>query len=777
VRLGLAFRINVVIFTTLLVLGGSLGSWFVYTQDRALHESQDRRIRLLGGQFATYLAHEVDEGNLQELQDLLDAINDPEFAYALVKAPDGSVVAGRWSREIHGGVKEFAFPLRPATPGRDRVERGAFAPIEAEPAGPSVGTFALGVDLSGLRASRRQRVLAVVLATVLAALAASLVGALIVRLLLKRSVAPVLDGIRGLAVGDLSRRVAVRARRDELADIGQAFNDMADRLAETLVSKSDLEASVARRTGELTAALAERRRALEDVADREARVRLLLDSTAEAIFGIGADGLCTFCNAACARLLGYDAPEQLLGRNMHRLVHHHRREGQPIDERECAIYRTLQERRGYHSEDETFWRSDGSPIAVEVWSHPMARGGEAIGSVVTFLDVSERKRLEGEILKVRKLESLGVLAGGIAHDFNNLLMGILGNVALAKEPDVADGARSTLLAEAEQAAQRARHLTQQLLTFSKGGAPVKKVVALQPILEEAARFALSGAAVRADFSFPGNPWPVEADAGQLGQVVHNLILNAVQAMPTGGTIQVACENVQVAAGEVASLGPGPYVRLTVKDEGHGIPAEHLPRIFDPYFTTKAGGHGLGLASVYSIVKHHGGFVAVDSALGVGSRFTVYLPAAARAAAADAAPAPAPREHGGRVLVMDDEPAVRRVATAMLTRIGYEVEAVADGGEAVARARAAREAGRSFDVLVMDLTVPGGMGGVEAMAHLRAADPDAVAVATSGYANDPVMARCADFGFVAALAKPYTPADLSAAIAEARRVRQARKAAG
>jgi CheY-like chemotaxis protein len=250
-------------------------------------------------------------------------------------------------------------------------------------------------------------------------------------------------------------------------------------------------------------------------------------------------------------------------------------------------------------------------------------------------------------------------------------------------------------------------------------------------------------------------------------VVHNLILNAVQAMPTGGNIDVACQNVTLAEGQVPTLPAGPYLRLAVVDRGHGIPPDHLHRIFDPYFTTKAGGHGLGLASVYSIVHRHGGQVTVESTLGEGSTFTLYLPAtSSRSAAAREEPRAERPASSGRILVMDDEPAVRRVAAVMLSRLGFEVELANDGGEALAKTRSAREAGRPFDVLLMDLTVVGGMGGAEAAAQLPQADPDVVAVATSGYSNDPVMARWKEFGFVAAVAKPYTPADLGSAMAEA-----------
>jgi PAS domain S-box-containing protein len=772
VRFGIAYKLNAIVLLSVLALGGSLGAFFVVEEGRTLRSELDRRVELLAMHLDASVGHAVASHSWAAAAAILDATPlDDEIAYVFVKSADGKVVAGRRTTLTPGPVTEYRLALHAGAIGTDEGEgpRSPGDAVDSQP-GPVSGSIAIGVDLSSLQAKRRhlfQRTLAAVVAS---ALLAALLGVGFVRLLLRRSLSPVLGAIRGIGAGELSRRVRADPRDDEIGEIGHAFNLMADQLSTTLVSKTEIEETVVRRTAELTHALEERRRTQQMLLERETRIRLLLDSTAEAIYGIDRDGLCTFANRACAHLLGYGSPEELVGRHMHALIHHSTSDGAAVHEKDCRIYKTLQSHEGYHSDDETFWTSHGVPLPVEVWSYPMLRAGELIGSVVTFLDVSERRRLELELLNMRKLESLGVLAGGIAHDFNNLLMGILGNVSLAKDEDNS-GERHTLLAEAEQAALRARNLTQQLLTFSKGGAPVKKVVEIRSIVEEAARFALSGAPARAEFTFPSEPWQVEADAGQLSQVVHNLILNAVQAMPTGGTISVGCENVGLAAGDVGPLPAGRYVRITVRDEGHGIPPDHLHRIFDPYFTTKAGGHGLGLASVYSVVQRHGGHVTVESALGKGTAFAVYLPATDRSAVGSSSQHGVRRTGSGRVLVMDDEPTVRKVATVMLTRLGYDVAAAADGSEALDMVRAAREAGRPFEVLLMDLTVPGGMGGVEAAGRLPLVDSEAVAVATSGYSNDPVMARCRDFGFVGVIAKPYTPADLGQAISEALQVKR------
>jgi CheY-like chemotaxis protein len=358
-----------------------------------------------------------------------------------------------------------------------------------------------------------------------------------------------------------------------------------------------------------------------------------------------------------------------------------------------------------------------------------------------------------------------VLAGGIAHDFNNLLTGVLGNLSLAREQLAPGSTLLELLDESEQAAQRARGLTQQLLTFSKGGAPVKKVLSAWSVVEDAATFALRGSAVRGELTVCEGLWSVEADAGQLAQVIQNLVLNGAQAMPRGGTIRVRGDNVELGAASGTPLGAGRYVRISVQDEGEGIPPEHLPRIFDPYFTTKRSGVGLGLATVYAIVKKHGGHVSVASHLGGGTVFDVWLPATGRVADPQAERARPVFRGRGRVLVMDDERIVRNTASGMLQTLGFEVLTASDGADAVALYGAERRAGRPIAAVLMDLTVPGGMGGVEALRALKAIDPAVRGVATSGYSTDPVMADRGAYGFAGVLPKPYTFDDLARVMAE------------
>jgi PAS domain S-box-containing protein len=389
--------------------------------------------------------------------------------------------------------------------------------------------------------------------------------------------------------------------------------------------------------------------------------------------------------------------------------------------------------------------------------------GRPLGTVLVIRDITQRARLEAELLRASKLESVGVLAGGIAHDFNNLLTVMMGNLTLAMLDGQVMAAAGKWLQEAERGALRARELTGQLLTFAKGGEPVRQAVSLSELVREAAAFALHGSSVRSEFAEASDLWPANADQGQIGQVVQNLVLNAVQAMPEGGVVRIALQNEELDGDAVRAMSPGRYLRLTISDSGTGIRPEHLGRIFDPYFTTKQTGNGLGLATVYSIVRKHEGHVEVESALGRGTTFRIWLPAAA-----ELKPAPEPEPDlvaakTGRILFMDDEEAIRDMTCALLARLGYSVTAVNDGAAVVKAYKAAKQVCRPYDVVMMDLTVPGGMGGREAMQELLKFDPQVRAIVSSGYSSDPVMADYQEFGFRARVAKPYRVQDLAKAL--------------
>jgi PAS domain S-box-containing protein len=412
---------------------------------------------------------------------------------------------------------------------------------------------------------------------------------------------------------------------------------------------------------------------------------------------------------------------------------------------------------------------DGTERAISNSMAPIRdSASKIVGVVIVFRDITEQRRREEERVRATKLESVGILAGGIAHDFNNFLTAILGNIALARLQIRGDHKVADLLARSEVASRQARELTQQLLTFSMGGSPVKKAASARELIEECAAFALRGSNVRCDTEIDDDAHVVEIDRGQISQVIHNLIINADQAMPEGGVIKIRAQNVHIEPLEVPSLELGDYVSIAITDHGIGIAAQHHEKIFDPYFTTKAKGSGLGLATSYSIVKSHQGLITVQSELGIGTTFTVYLPAAA-ASTLVAAPAEEMEVAvgSGRVLVMDDDLAVRTVTEEMLRHMGYEVQCAEEGGQLVRLYRQAYEEGHPFDLVIMDLTIPGGMGGGEAVARVLAINPQAPVVVSSGYSNDPIMGDFKRYGFRAVLRKPFDFNDLSHVIDEVR----------
>ena len=384
--------------------------------------------------------------------------------------------------------------------------------------------------------------------------------------------------------------------------------------------------------------------------------------------------------------------------------------------------------------------------------------GEPIAMVGIIRDITRAKQMEEDLRRIHKLESVGVLAGGIAHDFNNLLTAILGNIDLSKTHVDEDSRTYRLLGEAERATKRAADLTQQLLTFSKGGAPIKRSTSIVEIIKESARFALTGSNVKCLYQFPDNLWSAEVDQGQMHQVFHNLIINADQAMAAGGIITVRADNAILGAG--GPLQEGRYVKIVIEDQGTGISEEHIQKIFDPYFTTKEEGRGLGLAVTYSIIKNHGGYITVESGLGSGTTFTLYLPASDKSITVEKAHEDKPIIGKGRILLMDDEDVVRDIASEILKEIGYEVEVAKDGREVIELYRKAEESGHAFDVVIMDLTIPGGMGGKEAIKKLREINPRVKAIVSSGYAHDPIMANFRNYGFDAMIPKPYSRRDLS-----------------
>jgi PAS domain S-box-containing protein len=422
-------------------------------------------------------------------------------------------------------------------------------------------------------------------------------------------------------------------------------------------------------------------------------------------------------------------------------------------------------------ENVTLTSRDGIERIIEQVASPIRDSkNEIAGVVLVFRDITERQRNEAERRKAETLEQLGLLAGGIAHDFNNLLTAIIGNISLASLLLPPDDEMAERLDDAKNASLRARDLAQQLLTFARGGAPIKKTASITKLIQDTVSFSLRGSHNRSEFEFAPDVAQAEIDAGQISQVIANLVVNADQAMPNGGTLYVSCENFcyDVNDAAIPDLGPGDYVRVRIRDEGVGIPEKYVKRIFDPYFTTKPKGNGLGLATAYSIIKNHNGLMTVESQVHVGTTFTIYLPAAA---AQEELVVDAPKKltramsGTGRVLVVDDEDAIRDLVEFTLTRLGYQVSQAATALQGVELYQERLKAGKRFDVVILDLTLPGGMGGKEALKKLLEIDPTVNAIVSSGYATDATMSRYQDFGFSGVIAKPYEAAELGKIVHE------------
>jgi len=549
-------------------------------------------------------------------------------------------------------------------------------------------------------------------------------------------------------------RHSIAAGRQELLVRQEAERELARHQATLEESVRDRTVALAQTNATLLKEVQERRLAEEALRKEKDFIGLLMEASPVGIMTSDDAGRFTFANAAAARVLGLPR-EQIAGQNCATAAWGFTDyDGAPVAPAELPFLRPVR----------------NAPLAIEsrsgnrrllsVNSLPLGESeGRPGGCVITVEDVTERVHFEQEFFRAQKLESVGVLAGGIAHDFNNLLTGIMGGISLARAELPAGCQAAETLGTAEKASLQARELTQQLLTFSRGGKPIKQTLSLKELLADVTQFALRGANVRAESTAAPDLWTIEADKGQTAQIFHNLIINASESMPQGGTVRIEATNHTVGPGNDTPLPAGRYVRVTVADDGAGIPPENLTKIFDPFFSTKRGGTGLGLAVVYSVVKNHGGHIDVVSCVGKGTTFRVYLPAAA--GAAPLAEQPDLPAHGrGRILLMDDEPLVRQIVGRMLAASGYEVETAVEGSAAIALYAEALAAGTPFDAVILDLTVPGGMGGAQTIVQLRSIDPNVRAIVSSGYSNDPVMSDYRAHGFSGVVAKPFQTAELS-----------------
>ena len=520
------------------------------------------------------------------------------------------------------------------------------------------------------------------------------------------------------------------------------------------IAESTLQIFAARAAAEI-----ERKRFEEDLNAEKERLAVTLRSIGDGFIAADTDGNVAIINNVAERLTGW-RQDQIVGKPLVEIFN-------ILNERTRKPCSTMLDRivetgsvvgTANHA---IVVSREGVERLIEISAAPIRdKTNRKLGTVLVFRDITEKEHLEAERRKAEKLESLGVAAGGIAHDFNNLLTAIIGNLSLSLITLPPDDEMYERLGAAKKASLRAQELAQQLLTFAKGGAPIKKTASIGQLIQDTVTFSIRGSSIRSDFEMPEDLWPVEVDSGQISQVVNNLAINAEQAMPSGGILRVKSENFFLAE-ENAALSPlrvGKYVKITVKDEGIGIPEEYLKKIFDPYFTTKPKGSGLGLATSYSIVKNHDGLITVESKVGLGSIFSIYLPATDKQVAFERGRSE-PAKGKGRILALDDEEAICELVKAALTPLGYDVTTVQDGLSAIAAYKDAMDADRKFDAVISDLTIPGGMGGAECIKRLVEMDPSVRAIVSSGYAMDPVMSRYREYGFCACIAKPYEVSDL------------------
>jgi len=504
--------------------------------------------------------------------------------------------------------------------------------------------------------------------------------------------------------------------------------------------------------------ITERKKMEDALADEKERLDITLRSIGDGVVVTDAEGLIVLFNEAAVELTGY-ALSEVIGLPTNQILHFldSQADLQPLNlVAEVLGGKQVSDLSGNFL---LLTRQDHKRNVTCTGMPLYDKEANRIGAVVTFLDVTEKMKLAEESLRARNLESLGVLAGGIAHNFNNILTAIMGNISLARLDLYEPIKVNQLLEETEKASIRAKELAHQLLTFARGGSPHKERCKIETLIRDTTTYSLQGSRVRLEFDLPSNIWTVQVDQAQISQVIQNLVINAMEAMPEGGQLQIKALNVTLKAGQIPLLNQGTYVQITIQDRGSGIKPEDLSKILDPYFTTKFMGKGMGLPISYSIMRKHEGQMVVESEWGRGTTVHLYLPAIVQPTTDPAGKEDLSHTGLGRILLMDDEAMLRELVRKLLQKVGYEVDATATGEEALEHYQEAQKNKRPFSAVIADLMVPNGMGGQELIQKLLEIDPEVKALVTSGYSDDPVMANYREYGFSGAISKPFTLADL------------------
>jgi len=738
---------------------GKTGYTFLFDSDTAVVRLH-RDLRLENKNLPGVFRH------LPELQNILEtSLKGPGTAYGYyqLKVGDGNI------------MKRFIYiiPLHNVTADHVRLSVAAtinvndfLTPVrQAEANHNETKQFLIQASKSVIESFRHTGLLSMGVGI----LAVSLIAFFVMGIYLSRAVSRLREATARVNLGDFSTPVKPSGS-GEVATLIDDFNRMVDKLSATTVSKQLLETSEAKlqqANAELRREITDRERTEEALAAEKERLNVTLRSIGDGVITADSEGRIVLINNGAERLTGWfqdQAAGQYLSQ-VFRVVTE--APGNQGNTKNVSVAGQQAPEPGL-SQKLLLARDGTARTIAETRSPILDKGGGILGTVIVFRDVTVEKRMEEELLQARKLESLGVLAGGIAHDFNNLLAVILGNISFGKMfLKEKEGKVSDRLIEAEKACMRGKELTYQLLAFARGGEPLRRTMAAAELIEDSVRSCLNGSDVLVTFSFPEDLPLLKVDEGQMRQVIQRIVKNADEAMGNSGVLEVGAENVTLGPANPLALKPGTYVRISLRDEGPGIAGPDIQRIFDPYFTKKELGRekgtGLGLSICYSIVKDHGGSITVESEAGKGSLFRIYLPASdpegslSDAPAAASAPAPTTEEGEagkGRLLFMDDDRGVRDVMVEMLRHLGYHVRFTGDGLEAIEQYQEAASAGRPFDVVIADLTVPHGMGGKELIKELQSIDPRVRAVISSGYSDDSVLRDFKEHGFQGCVVKPY-----------------------
>ncbi len=663
------------------------------------------------------------------------------------------------------GENFFTFNLSEAEQAdyRFRLSQGPFSPDRTiyrtmspiQQGGSEIGRLFLGMSLENLRyqVRRNRKTAAQVSAAVF------ILGLLVVFFIsavLTRPLKRMVRTINEIAGGDLTRRIDLSAN-DEAGDLARSFNVMVGNLEsasrEMLELNKTLEVRIADRTAELQLEINERKQAQNILAEEKERLAVTLASIGEGVIATDTKGKVTMINRVAEKLTGWSLRDSL-GRPIADIFNIFDKDAP--DMRKNPVKTVLETSKIVEVAGETILvdKSGGEAVISANTAPIYDRTSRLIGTVLVFRDITEAKKIEKELFKMQKLESVELLAGGIAHDFNNIMTAIMGNIDLIKLQSNPEGPTYEKLKAADSAVKRAQALTRQLLTFSKERVPLKTLTSISELLQETVNFTLSGSNVEARVSISPNLEAVECDADQISLVFNNILINAQQAMPDGGVVEIKAGNLKITDRDGRSFKPGRYVEIIIRDNGIGIGEDELPKIFDPFFTDKPRGSGLGLATSYSIIKKHNGDILVESEKGKGTVFYIYLPSGqGQLQTKDKTKSSIPRGEG-RILLMDDEEIVLETGGKILKFLGYETEFAYDGVEAVELFRESRDFGKPFRAVIMDLTIPGGMGGKEAVKRILEIDPEAKVIASSGYTVAHIVSDSDSPGFSGFLNKPY-----------------------